>query len=125
MHLLGIGLAGALGSLSRYGVSVVAIHFLGRAFPFGTLAVNAIGALLLGLLMAQWMQEGGDPDPWRTAAATGFLGAFTTFSTFSYETIVLYEREGAGLAVANVAANLVLGLAAATLGMFLARQLSA
>lgn len=85
-------------------------------FPAGTLAINVIGSFLLGALLA-------GPGPGSAAVwlgGTGFCGAFTTFSTFSYETVLLFERGAYRHAVVNVAASLVVGMAAAYAGWSLA-----
>jgi CrcB protein len=120
--LLLIGMAGAAGALARYGVGVLAVRMLGERFAFGTLAVNVMGCLVLGFLLE--LERGTDivSHPLRLLLAVGFLGAFTTFSTFGYETL-RYLEEGAGhLAVLNISANLVLGFGAVWLGFLGARS---
>ncbi len=117
-----VGLAGALGAMSRYAVGLGAERWLGTHFAFGTLAVNVVGCLALGFLLE--MERGTDliSHPARLLLAVGFLGAFTTFSTFGYETLRYFQSGAGGLGLLNVSANLVLGLGAVWLGFWLARS---
>ncbi len=115
-ELLAIGLAGALGSVARYAVSGLAARWWGESFPWGTLTVNALGALVLGFVAGFAMVSDGLPPSVRIPIATGFLGAFTTFSTFSVETIRLAEKEP-WLALGNVLVSILLGLVLAAAGL--------
>jgi len=111
-----IGIGGALGAMARFGVSVWIDGRTGARFPWGTLAVNALGCLALGALMA-WFATHDDPSRrLRLFAATGFLGAFTTFSTFGFETLALARDGRHGAALANVGLQLVVGGLAAVIG---------
>ena len=117
-----VGIAGAAGAVSRYGVGILAERSLGSHFAFGTLLVNVLGCLALGFLLELDRGTALVTHPLRMLLAVGFLGAFTTFSTFGYETL-RYLQEGAShLALLNVSANLVLGLGAVWLGFMTARQ---
>ena len=98
-----VGFGGAIGSVLRYLTSVLALEWFGSAFPWGTLAVNAIGSLVIGA-MAGAEVEGGA----RLLLVTGVLGGFTTFSAFSLEATMLWERAPV-LSVAYVAASIILG----------------
>lgn len=119
--ILLVGIAGAAGAVSRYAVGILAQRSLGNQFAFGTLLVNVVGCLLLGFLLEVERNTTLVPHPLRLLFAVGFLGAFTTFSTFGYETM-RYLQEGSGnLALLNVAANLVLGCGAIWLGWMGAR----
>lgn len=120
-QLAALALAGAAGSLGRYGLTVLATRWLGDAFPYGTLAVNALGSLLLGLLAHVLLYHPSVPPGWRLPLTTGFLGAFTTFSTFSVETVNLVESGQPSAALGNVALNLILGLLLAAAGLSLGR----
>lgn len=122
-ELLVIAVAGALGSVARYIVSGLAYRLWGELFPYGTLAVNVTGSAFLGLVLHVGMSTDWISRDTRLFLGVGFLGAFTTFSTFSYET-VRYAQDGAwSLAVTNILANLVLGLAAVGFGLALGRIL--
>ena len=123
MQTLYVGVLGALGCLARYYASSWIHAFAAGPVPFGTLVVNALGSLLIGLLMGGDLHHpllGGDL---RIGLAVGFLGGFTTFSTFSYETVRLMESGSVGAAFFNVLLNVVLCLLAAWAGIVLARQL--
>lgn len=119
MTILGLALGGALGALSRYAVSIWFAKSFGTSFPWGTLTVNATGCFLLGFFYALSITAELAP-PVRLVVATGFLGAYTTFSTFSLETLVLLQQGDANKALAYAAGSVVLGLAAAWLGYSLA-----
>jgi CrcB protein len=123
MQLLAIALGGALGALARYLVSSGIHAVLGRGFPYGTLVVNVLGSLLMGFLLVQFTERLGMPPQARALWLVGFLGGFTTFSTFSVETLGLLEEGELLRAGANVALNLVLCLLAAWAGLLLGRQL--
>lgn len=123
--ILLIGFAGAAGAVSRYAVGMAAMRLWGGGFAFGTLLVNVIGCLLLGVLLEVDRHTGAVTHPWRLLVAVGFLGAFTTFSTFGYETFRYLEQGSSHLALLNVSANLVLGLGAVWAGWALARAVLA
>ncbi len=116
-----LAIAGAMGTLGRHAVNVSASRYLGAHFPFGTLAVNCFGCLLAGFL-AQFAIGAGTLSPGaKLAIMVGFLGAFTTFSSMSYETVALFEAGSWRSAGTNIAANLVLGLGATMAGLAAAR----
>ena len=120
---LAIAVGGALGALLRYWAST-GIHALaGRGFPYGTLAVNVSGSLLMGLLYVLFIER-MDVDPlWRGALLIGLLGAFTTFSTFSVETLNLLENGEPVKAAVNVLASVSVCIVACWLGMVAGRQI--
>ena len=123
MQTLYVGIFGALGCLSRYLLSSW-IHALAAGpIPFGTLAVNVGGSLAIGLLMGGDLHHPLLGGNLRIGLAVGFLGGFTTFSTFSYETVRLMENGSTGAAFCNVLLNVVLCLLAAWAGIVIARQL--
>jgi fluoride exporter len=116
--------AGALGSLSRYALSGAIYAALGQNFAYGTLVVNVVGSFLLGLLMQIGLSTDMIPPHLRTTIAIGFIGAFTTFSTFTYET-VQYIQEGAwSTALLNIAMSLILGIAAVFAGIYTGRLIA-
>jgi CrcB protein len=123
MNLLGIALAGAAGALARYGLSGLAHRWWGAGFPWGTLTVNLIGCLLLGLLTEMTRHTGWLSPEVRAAIGIGFLGSFTTFSTFGVETFRAIEQGDWGVAALNIASNVVLGLIFVLAGTTLARLL--
>jgi CrcB protein len=110
--LVSLGLLGGVGAVARFALDAAVSGRLGRAFPYGTLAVNATGALALGVLVGAALHG----DAYRLAG-TGLLGAYTTFSTFSYETLRLLEDGALLEATLNVATSLAVGLAAAAAGL--------
>lgn len=115
----GAGLGGAL----RHGVNQMAAHLFGFEFPYGTLAVNVIGSLVMGLLAEYFAFKGGLSQELRLLLTTGLLGGFTTFSTFSLDTVVLWERGQGGVAMAYVALSLVLSVGALLAGLMIVRVL--
>lgn len=120
-QLLWIALAGAAGTLARYGVHRGAVALLGPAFPWGTLAVNALGCLIFGYAWSRAQEQGALPAEFAAPLMIGFLGAFTTFSTFAFETVQLQQRSGWGPAALNLLLNQALGLALFVLGTAWAR----
>ncbi|WP_022949255.1 fluoride efflux transporter CrcB [Methylohalobius crimeensis] len=122
-NLLAVAFGGATGALLRFSISGAVYRWLGRGFPHGTLAANLIGSFLLGLLADPLLQLPPSSFPWRAAAATGFLGAFTTFSTFALETVYLIEQGRMLRAFGNLLISIGLGLAAAWTGFLCGRAL--
>ncbi|QJA06367.1 fluoride efflux transporter CrcB [Thermosulfurimonas marina] len=123
MKWLLVGLGGFLGALARYTVSGWCLR-LGGAFPWGTLAVNLLGSLGLGFLMALAEETLLISPEVRLFLAVGFLGAFTTFSTFAYETERLLSEAEWILAAANVAGSLFLAIMGVKAGALLARVIA-
>ncbi|WP_296701418.1 fluoride efflux transporter CrcB [Thiocapsa sp. UBA6158] len=122
-QLIAIAAGGALGSLARYGMSSAVYAWLGRGFPWGTLAVNLLGSFLMGLLFVLLIERLSWAPEWRGAILIGFLGAFTTFSTFSIETLNLLE-EGAMLAAfLNMVVSVWLCVLLCWAGIILGRSL--
>jgi len=123
MQMVYISVFGALGCLSRYLVSGWVYQLAGRGLPYGTLAVNVVGSLLLGLIMEGSLRSTLMSPELRIGLTVGFMGGFTTFSTFSYETIRLLEDGSYLQAGGNILLNVTVCLAFAALGIFLARQI--
>jgi CrcB protein len=115
---------GALGCLTRYYLSGWIYGHLGRAFPYGTFAVNISGAFFIGLLMEFSLRSTLISQNLRIGLTIGFLGGLTTFSTFSYETFKLLEDGQLLTAFANVLASVAVCLVFTWLGIAVARQLS-
>ena len=119
----GVAVGGALGALARHALTLWAARMY-PAFPLGTLGINVVGSFLLGLTVALTLR-GAVPEAWRVAFGTGFLGAFTTFSTFSVDTVRLLQAgEGRALGL-YLLGNVGLGLLAAFAGMALGSGRSA
>jgi CrcB protein len=122
-EILLLAIAGAIGTLSRYALSGWAYRLFGEGFAYGTLLVNVAGCLLLGFIMHLSLSTDIVSPEWRLAVTVGFLGAFTTFSTFGYETLRYVEDGSWRLALGNVGANLLLGLGATWIGFGASRAL--
>ncbi|WP_374089404.1 fluoride efflux transporter CrcB [Methylomicrobium lacus] len=123
-QLIVIALGGACGSVVRFLVSSGVYQWLGRGFPFGTLAVNVIGSFLIGLLAeALILQKVTFALEYRAAILVGFLGGFTTFSSFSLETIYLIEQGALSKAAINIALSVGACLLAVWLGLLAGRSL--
>ncbi|HET6583608.1 MAG TPA: fluoride efflux transporter CrcB [Nannocystaceae bacterium] len=122
-RFLWICFAGALGTGARYLVGLWAASRLGATFPYGTLAVNLVGCFLVGLATHASLAITSVPATVRLAITTGFLGGFTTYSSFNYETTRLAEDGARGAALANVGVTVIGGFAAGLLGLALARRL--
>jgi CrcB protein len=122
-QLVYIALFGALGCLSRYFLSGWFYQLFGRGFPYGTLAVNVIGAFLIGLTMEFSIRSALIPPAMRVAFTIGFLGGLTTFSSFSFETFRLLEEGAFLVAFSNVIVSVVTCLAGTWLGIVVARGL--
>ena len=119
-----IFLGGGIGAALRHGVNVLSAQWLGVTFPWGTLIVNVTGSFLIGVLAA-WFAFRGDAvwsQPLRLFLTTGILGGYTTFSAFSLDFALLFERGEIGQGVAYVLASVALSLAAVFLGLFVMRS---
>lgn len=119
---LAIAAGGALGALLRFWMSNGVYAWLGRGFPYGTLAVNVLGSLLMGFLYIVMIERLALAAEWRAFALIGLLGSFTTFSTFSIETLNLLEQADYAKAMGNMAFSVLACIGAAFMGVMLARQ---
>jgi CrcB protein len=118
---LGAGVGGAL----RHGINLLAARLVGTSFPYGTLAVNILGSLVMGAFAAYFAFRGGDSQHWRLFLTTGILGGFTTFSTFSLDTAVLWERGDLMGTALYVLSSVILSILALFLALWLGRNLLA
>ncbi|MDX9765799.1 MAG: fluoride efflux transporter CrcB [Ectothiorhodospiraceae bacterium] len=123
MQWLAIAAGGAVGSALRFWMSSGVYALTGRGFPWGTLAVNVLGSLLIGFLSVLLIERLNLDPVWRAAVLIGLLGGFTTFSTFSLETLNLIEQGALLRAAVNAVSSVLLCLVAAWVGLILARQL--
>lgn len=123
MQALAIAAGGAVGALLRFWASNGIYSLLGRSFPYGTLAVNVLGSLLMGYLYVLLIDKLALGPQWRAALLIGLLGAFTTFSTFSIETLNLVEEGEMLKALLNILLSVTLCLFAAWAGVLAGRSL--
>ena len=114
-------IGGSLGAALRYAVNLLAVRFWGSGFPWGTLAVNLAGCLLIGLIFGLAERAAWVSPSMRLFFVTGFLGALTTFSSFAIETVNTASTGSLALATTNVLANNIFGLALVIAGLRLAR----
>ena len=122
MAYLIVFLGGGIGAALRHGVNIAAARFFGLAFPFGTLTVNVVGSIVMGMLAAYFAFRGDGTQHLRLFLATGILGGFTTFSAFSLDAVVLWERGDVWLAAGYVAASVILSIGGLFFGLWVARQ---
>jgi CrcB protein len=121
--LMFIAAGGALGAVMRFLSQATVYELVGKTFPFGTLFVNVTGSFLMGLLSIFLVEKFNLSAEWHLAILVGVLGSFTTFSTFSLETLVLFEQGDMYKAMTNILLSVVLCVAAVWAGAFFAKQL--
>jgi len=122
-QLAAVAIGGAAGAVMRWLIASSVQRLAGTSFPWGTLMVNALGSFLLGFLFVWLLERSSSGELLRMAITVGFLGAFTTFSTYSLESIRLLQSGSFGLASANIIGQIVLCLPLTWLGVQLARTL--
>ncbi len=123
VRVIAVAACGAAGALCRWGLSAAVGKVGGAEFPAGTLSANLLGCLLLGLLTGLALGSPRVPDAVKLPLGTGFLGSFTTFSTFAVDTVQLYQHGHPVLAALNVVISIVGGLLGAGLGLSLGSRL--
>jgi CrcB protein len=123
MGFLIVFLGGGLGAATRHGVNILAAGLLGTAFPYGTLFINVAGSFVMGLIAEYFALKSGLPQHLRLFLTTGILGGFTTFSAFSLEAALLYERGQVIGAAVYVVASVVLAIAGLFAGLAIVRAL--
>jgi len=121
MTYLIVFLGGGLGAALRHGINIGVARWLGTAFPYGTFFINVTGSLVMGLVAAYFAFKGGLSQHWRLFLTTGILGGYTTFSAFSLDTALLYERGELGLAAVYVLASVLLSIAGLFAGFWIVR----
>jgi len=124
MGFLIVFLGGGIGAALRHGVNLLSARVLGAAFPFATLFENVTGSLVMGLLAAYFAFKGDASQHWRLFLTTGILGGYTTFSAFSLDTALLYERGELGLAALYVLGSVILSIAGLFAGLAIIRSLT-
>jgi CrcB protein len=125
MNYLIVFLGAGIGGAMRYGVNVAALRLVGAGFPWGTLAINVVGSLVMGLVAEYFALKSGLSQQWRLFLTTGLLGGFTTFSAFSLEVALLYERGEILAAGVYMLASAVLAVAGLFAGLYIIRALVA
>jgi CrcB protein len=124
MGFLIVFLGGGLGAALRHGINLLSARVLGTAFPYATLFENVTGSLVMGLLAGYFAFKGDASQHWRLFLTTGILGGYTTFSTFSLDTALLYERGELGLAALYVVGSVALSIGGLFAGLAVMRNFS-
>ena len=124
MSLIYVMLGGAFGSGARYLTGRATLSLFGPDFPYGTLAVNLIGGLLMGALVGSLARASNGGETWRLLLGVGVLGGFTTFSSFSLDAVTMIERGQIGIALGYVALSVVGSIIALFAGLSLARTVA-
>jgi fluoride exporter len=122
MGFLIVFLGGGLGAALRHGVNLLSARLLGGAFNYATLFENVSGSFVMGLIVGYFAFKGGASQHWRLFLTTGILGGYTTFSAFSLDTVLLYERGELGLAALYVALSVALSIGGLMAGLALVRH---
>ena len=117
-------LGGGCGASLRHAVNLASARALGTDFPFGTFIINITGSIVMGVLAGYFAFKGDAAQSWRLFLMTGILGGYTTFSAFSLDTALLYERGELGLAVLYVAGSVLLSIAGLFAGLAIVRHLA-
>ena len=115
---------GGLGAMLRHLVNVTCVRCIGTAFPYGTFIINVTGSTVMGLIAGYLASKGEASQPWRLFIMTGILGGYTTFSAFSLDSALLYERGELGLAAFYVVGSVALSIAGLFAGLALVRHLT-
>jgi CrcB protein len=122
MTYLIVFLGGGLGAALRHGVNLAAARLLGSAFPYATMFENVSGSLAMGLLAGYFAFRSGLPQHWQLFLTTGILGGYTTFSTYSLDAALLYERGALGLAALYVLGSVVAAIGGLFAGLAIVRH---
>ncbi len=122
MGYLIVFLGGGIGSALRYGVNIAASRALGTGFPYGILLINVTGSFTMGLVTGYFAFKGEASQDWRLFLTTGILGGYTTFSAFSLDAALLYERGEVGAAAIYVIASVALSIAGLFAGLAIVRS---
>lgn len=121
-QMLAVAIGGAIGAMGRYWIVGLVSQWFGRGFPYGTLAVNIAGSILIGLLYTVIVQQLKLEPHWQAILMAGFTGAFTTFSTFALESLNLFQSGRVTAALLYIMLSVMCCLAAVAAGMWLGKQ---
>jgi CrcB protein len=122
MGYLVVFLGGGIGAALRHGVNLAVARLLGTAFPYGTLMINITGSFIMGVVAAYFAFKGDASQHWRLFLTTGILGGYTTFSAFSLDAALLYERGEMGMAALYVIASVTISIIGLFAGLALVRN---
>jgi fluoride exporter len=122
MGYLIVFLGGGVGAALRHGINMASLRTFGPAFPYGTLLINISGSFIMGLVAGYFAFKGDASQHWRLFLTTGILGGYTTFSAFSLDAALLYERSEVGLAAGYVLASVVISITGLFAGLALVRS---
>ncbi|HEY1746584.1 MAG TPA: fluoride efflux transporter CrcB [Xanthobacteraceae bacterium] len=123
MGFLIVFIGGGIGAALRHGINLTAFRLAGPGFPYGTLFINIVGSFVMGLTVEYFALKAGLPQHLRLFLTTGIYGGFTTFSAFSLETVLLYQRGDLAGAIIYVAASVVVSIAALFAGLAIVRAI--
>jgi CrcB protein len=123
MTILGVAIAGALGALARYGLGGFISSRFPSTFPWETFIINITGSFIIGVLFVIFTEKLMPHPAWRASLMVGFVGAYTTFSTFTLETLRLIQDGAIGFAAANVFGSVSAGLLSVWIGVVIARAM--
>lgn len=124
MNYLLVFVGGGLGASLRHTINIACAKCIGTSFPYGTFIINITGSIAMGLIAGYLAFKGEASQPWRLFVMTGILGGYTTFSAFSLDTALLYERGELGLALFYVLGSVLLSIAGLFAGLALVRHLA-
>jgi len=122
MGYLMVFLGGGLGAMMRHGLNLAGVRMLGTHFPYATFFINITGSIIMGIVAGYFAFRGDASQHWRLFLTTGILGGYTTFSTFSLDAALLYERGELALAAFYVIGSVLLAIAGLFAGLMLVRQ---
>jgi len=124
MNYLIVFIGGGLGAALRHGVNVACARLCGTAFPYGTLTVNVVGSIVMGLFAGYFAYRGEAAQAWRLFLTTGVLGGFTTFSAFSLDVALLWERDAPLLSLLYVLVSVTVSILGLFAGLYLVRHVT-
>ncbi len=124
MGYLFVFLGGGLGAMLRHGVNLATMRWVGTAFPWNTFVINITGSLVMGLVAGWFALKADASQDWRLFLTTGILGGYTTFSAFSLDAVLLYERGELGQAAFYVVGSVVLAIGGLVAGLWVVRHLA-